>query len=116
MRQKTIWFNVTRLMRISSGGKPNVIRKYPVTDSSNYSRNRISADILYRANKSSIDLRESEAIKFVRHIVKTHPGKNLGAVAEGGKHYNCARHIVAAMENMFTQPRPYKKEGPFRAI
>ena len=82
---------------------------------SNVTHIDLSTDNLSKQN-GSIDLRESEAIKFVRHIVKTHPGKNLGAVAEGGKHYNCARHIVAAMENMFTQPRPYKKEGPFRAI
>ena len=72
MRYKTIWFNGRRLMRLSSHGKPSLIRDYLPIDITRKSKRCITPTILYRANKSTIDCREQEAISFVKDIIVSH--------------------------------------------
>lgn len=83
MRYKTIWFNGKRLLRLSANEKLTIIKEYTQKDSS--SRDCVTPEILYKANKSSIDNLENEAISFIREIIRSFPNKKPIVSFSGGK-------------------------------
>lgn len=94
MRYKTVWFNGRRMMRLSAHGKPVVIREYLPHDTIRKSKESISSGILYRANKSTIDQREQEAISFVRDVIVSYPGRRPVVSFSGGKDSLVISYIV----------------------
>ena len=71
------------------------IKEYSPIDSLGESSYRsISPAILYRANKSTLDQREREAISFVKDIVKVHAGRRPVVSFSGGKDSLVVSYIV----------------------
>jgi phosphoadenosine phosphosulfate reductase len=94
LRYKTIWFNGRRMMRMSASGKPRVIKEYSPIDTMKKSAGSISPEVLYRANKSTIDQREQEAISFVRDITGSHARRRAVVSFSGGKDSLVVSYIV----------------------
>ena len=93
MRYKTIWFNGRRLFRLSANGKPVIIKEYPFHDL-DHPDCRLTQEILYRANKSTLDAIEYEAISFIQKIVKEYPGRKPVVSFSGGKDSVVTSYLV----------------------
>ena len=94
MRYKTIWFNGRRLMRLSAHGKPVIIKEYLPIDTLRKPHNRVSPEILYRANESALDQLEQEAISFVRDIVELYAERKTVVSFSGGKDSLVVSYVV----------------------
>ena len=94
MRYKTIWSNGRRIFRLSSNGKPAIIKKYPFNVDSDHTGCRPTKEILYRANKSTLDVIEHEAISFIQQIVKEYPERKPVVSFSGGKDSMVISHLV----------------------
>jgi len=92
MRYKTIWFNGKRLLRLSANGKPKIINEYPHRDG--HLELCVAPKILYRANKSTLNELEKEAISFVKETVKSFPGKKPVVSFSGGKDSTVVSYLV----------------------
>jgi len=92
MRHKTIWFNGKRLFRLSANGKPTIINAYPLRDDS--SKHCVTPEILYKANKSTLDKLEKEAISFIRETIKSYPGRKPIVSFSGGKDSTVVSYLV----------------------
>ena len=92
MRYKTIWFNGKRLLRLSANGKPTIINEYPYTDSS--PKHCVTPEILYKANKSTLDELEKVAISFIMEIIKSYPGRKPVVSFSGGKDSAVVSYLV----------------------
>lgn len=92
MRYKTIWFNGNRLLRLSSKGKPTIINECPHRDS--LFKRHITAEILYKANKSTLDKLEKEAISFIKEIVNCYSERIPIVSFSGGKDSTVVSYLV----------------------
>jgi phosphoadenosine phosphosulfate reductase len=94
MRHKTIWFNGERLFRLSANGKPTIIKEYAYRDNLNSLGHNITPEILYKANKSTLDELEKEAILFISEIVKSYPKRETVVSFSGGKDSTVISYLV----------------------
>lgn len=94
MRYKTIWFNGRRLFRLSANGKPVIIKEYRFSDNSDQPDRRPTKEILYRANKSTLDVIEHEAVYFIQQIVKEYPERKPVVSFSGGKDSTVVSYLV----------------------
>lgn len=92
MRYKTIWFNGERLLRLSANGKPTIIKEYLYKIISH--REPVTSEALYKANKSTLDQLEKEAMSFIKEIIKAYPGKRPVVSFSGGKDSNVVSYLV----------------------
>ncbi|OGW37349.1 MAG: hypothetical protein A2Y97_05620 [Nitrospirae bacterium RBG_13_39_12] len=83
IRYKTIWFNGEKLFRLSANGKPTIVKEYPYKDS--LYKGYITPNIIYKANKVTLDKLEKEAILFIKDIIKSHPERKPIVSFSGGK-------------------------------
>jgi phosphoadenosine phosphosulfate reductase len=94
MRYKTIWFNGHRITRLSAQGKPVKVKEYLPLDSRSKPEESVSPEILYKANKSTIDQREQEAITFIKDVVELYPKRRPVISFSGGKDSLVVSYIV----------------------
>ncbi|GFP22601.1 phosphoadenosine phosphosulfate reductase [Candidatus Hakubella thermalkaliphila] len=94
MRYKTIWFNGKRLFRLSANGKPTIMKEYLCRDNLTNLDHYITAEILYKANKSTLDELEKEAVSFIREIIKSYPKREPVVSFSGGKDSTVVSHLV----------------------
>ena len=92
MRYKTIWFNGKRLLRLSANGNPTIINEYPPSDDS--PQHCVTPEILYKANKSTLDELEKEAISFIKKIIKCYPERKPIVSFSGGKDSTVVSYLV----------------------
>lgn len=92
MRYKTIWFNGERLLRLSANGKPTIIKEYLYKIIS--TREPVTSEALYKANKSTLDQLEKEAMSFIKEIIKSYPGKRPVVSFSGGKDSTVVSYLV----------------------
>ena len=92
MRYKTIWFNGERLLRLSTDGKPRIVKEYSYDEY--IPEGNPTSESLYRANKSTLDELEQEAISFIQQTVEKY-SKRLPVVSfSGGKDSIVVSHLV----------------------
>lgn len=97
MRHKTIWFNGKRLMRLSADGKPRITREYKEYHNERKSQHlqyRITPEMLWMANRSTLDLLENEAIYFIREVTGAHPERKPVVSFSGGKDSAVVSYLV----------------------
>ena len=94
MRYKTIWFNGKRLLRLSANGKPKIMKEYSNRDNYPNLGHYITRETLYRANKSTLDELEKEAISFIIEIIKSYPKRNPVVSFSGGKDSTVVSYLV----------------------
>jgi len=92
MRHKTIWFNGERLIRLSANGKPMIIKEYIYKIIS--PRDSVTSEALYKANKSTLDQLEKEAISFIKEIIKSYPRRKPVVSFSGGKDSTVVSYLV----------------------
>jgi len=92
MRQKTIWFNGKHFLRLSADGKPTIVKGY--NENWDIPINKPTEETLYKANKSTLDVLENEAISFIQTIVNEHPIRKPVVSFSGGKDSTVVSHIV----------------------
>jgi len=93
MRQKTVWCNGNRLMRLSANGKPKVEKEYLPNCEIEFSH-LVTPETLYRANRSALQKLEQEAIEFVLETVRTYPERKPAVSFSGGKDSTAVSYIV----------------------
>jgi phosphoadenosine phosphosulfate reductase len=93
MRYKTIWFNGRHLLRLSANGKPEVVKEYSAANNST-SGIPIDPDILYTANRSTLDELEKTAVSFVKEVMRDHPSRKPAVSFSGGKDSTVVSYIV----------------------
>ena len=82
IRYKTIWFNGKKLLRLSATGKVTIINEYPYKYSS--LKNNVTPEILYRANKPTLDELERKRSHLLRKLLNhIHRGGRLFLLVEG---------------------------------
>jgi len=94
MRYKTIWFNGERLMRLSADGKPRIIKEYHNERGSQHPRYRITPEVLWMANKSTLDSLENEAIYFIRQVTGAYLERKPVVSFSGGKDSTVVSYLV----------------------
>ncbi len=94
MRYKTIWFDGKRLLRLSANGKPTVIKDYFNKNKSPNLEYYITPEILYKANRSTLDELEKEAISFIKKIIKCYPERKPIVSFSGGKDSTVVSYLV----------------------
>lgn len=94
MRYKTIWFNGERLARLSANGKPAIKKDYSYKDNLYNLDHYVTPEILYKANKSTLDELEKEAILFIKEIIKSYPKRKLIVSFSGGKDSTVVSYLV----------------------
>lgn len=94
MRRKIVWLNGERLMRLSANGKPMVMKEYLPSRLETCSTHPVTSEILHRANQSTLQELEEQAIAFVEGIVKTHPRRKPVVSFSGGKDSTAVSYIV----------------------
>jgi len=92
MRFKTIWFNGKRLFRLSADGKPTIVKEYPIEDS--YPKRYITPEILYKANKSTLNELEKKALLFIKEVTNTHQDMKSVVSFSGGKDSIVVSYLV----------------------
>ncbi len=92
MRNKTIWFNGKRLIRLYANGQPKIIKEYPPEDVS--PNHHLTPESLYEANKSTLDELEKEAISFIKEIIKSYPERKPIVSFSGGKDSIVTSYLV----------------------
>jgi phosphoadenosine phosphosulfate reductase len=92
MRYKTIWSNGKRLFRISANGKPTILKKYPCN--LNNTNQYVTQKTLYKANKTTIDEFEKNAISFIKEIIKSFPERKPVVSFSGGKDSTVVSYLV----------------------
>jgi len=92
MRYKTIWLNGKRLLRLFAKGKPTIIYEYPYRNGS--PKHCVTPEILYKANKSTLDELEKAAISFIMEIIKSYPGRKPVVSFSGGKDSAVVSYLV----------------------
>ncbi|PKM79168.1 MAG: hypothetical protein CVU88_07170 [Firmicutes bacterium HGW-Firmicutes-13] len=92
IRHKTIWFNGEKLLRLSANGKPTIAKGYPYKDS--LYKGYITPNIIYKANKVTLDKLEKEAILFIKDIIKSHPERKPIVSFSGGKDSTVVSYLV----------------------
>ena len=85
MRYKTIWHNGERLIRFSAKGTFEIVKVYKNIEVASQSCTLVSPDILYKANKSSLDTLENEAISFIKKTTRQYKGRIPIVSFSGGK-------------------------------
>lgn len=94
MRYKTIWFNGKALMRLSANGKPMIMNEDPPNNCQTFSSHRVTPEILYRANQSSLQELEELAISFVKEVIERYPERKPVVSFSGGKDSTAVSYIV----------------------
>lgn len=94
MRYKTIWFNGERFLRLSANGKPSILKEFSRRDNLINTNKHITAEILYKANRSTIDKLEKNAIAFIKEIVKSFSEKKPIVSFSGGKDSTVVSYLV----------------------
>jgi len=94
MRHKTIWFNGKRLIRLSANGKPIIIKEYPSDNNLTCLACPVVPDVLYKANKSTLDELEKEALSFVKEITQIYPERKTLVSFSGGKDSTVVSYLV----------------------
>jgi phosphoadenosine phosphosulfate reductase len=94
MRHKTIWFHGKTLMRLSSNGKPMVMKEYVADHWETTPTHSVTPETLYRANESALQKLEEEAIAFVRQVVASYPERKPVVSFSGGKDSAVVSYIV----------------------
>jgi len=93
IRHKTVWFNGKKLMHLSSNGKPMIVKEYLLGEETCFSH-RITPEIVYRANKNTLDKLEEQAISFVKEIIEEYPKRKPVVSFSGGKDSTVVSYIV----------------------
>lgn len=94
IRHKTIWFNGKRLMRLSANGKPIIIKEYPSDNNLTCPACPVIPEVLYKANKSTLDELEKEALSFVKEITQIYPERKTLVSFSGGKDSAVVSYLV----------------------
>ena len=94
MRNKTIWFQGKKLIRVSSNGKPVIAKEYLTPPWGSYSGNNVTSETLHRANQSALRELEEQAVCFVQEIVRMHPKRKPVVSFSGGKDSIVVSYIV----------------------
>lgn len=94
MRYKTIWFEGKRLLRLSAKGSPTVIKKYRSKDSSIPLEYRTTPELLYKANKTTLDKLEKDAFVFIQETVEMNLNRKPIVSFSGGKDSTVVSHLV----------------------
>lgn len=92
MRQKTIWYNGKHFLRLSADGKPTIVKEY--NENWDIPINKPTEETLYKANKSTLDVLENEAISFIQTIVNEHPIRKPVVSFSGGKDSTVVSHLI----------------------
>lgn len=92
MRLKTIWYNGKRFLRLSADGKPKIIKEYN-TDW-DIPINKPTEETLYKANKSTLENLENEAISFIQKIINEYPIRKPVVSFSGGKDSTVVSHLI----------------------
>lgn len=94
MRHKTIWFNGKRLFRLSANGNLKIVKDYSSKYNLVHSTNYITPNILYKANKSTLDNLEEKAILFIKETIKSSPNRRPIVSFSGGKDSTVVSYLV----------------------
>lgn len=94
MRHKTIWFNGKRLMRLSANGKPTIVKEYPLDNGLTSPDYPLTPEIPYKANKSTLDELEEEALSFIKEITQIYPERKTLVSFSGGKDSAVVSYLV----------------------
>lgn len=94
MRYKTVWFDGKKLLRVSANGKPTLIKEYPYRNNFTNNREPITHQVLYKANKSTINELEKKAISFIKETLKSFPKRKPVISFSGGKDSTVVSYLV----------------------
>lgn len=94
MRHKTIWYKGKRVYRLSPSGKPVIVKKYSDEILLSEQRKVCKPASLRRANATTLEKLEMDAISFIKSVVKNNP-KCLPVVSfSGGKDSTVVSHLT----------------------
>lgn len=94
IRQKTIWYNGQRYMRLSADGKLQVVKRYLTAQDSSLPDVKPTVEVLRRANAESLRKLEDEAINFIKEVVTAHPERLPVVSFSGGKDSTVVSYLV----------------------
>ena len=90
MRYKTVWYNGQRLVRLSAGSGPSIVKEYDYC----LSEAKPTVETLYKANAETLQRLEGDAIDFIRQVVAQYPERPPVVSFSGGKDSAVVSYLV----------------------